>query len=242
MAEARILVTTSWDDGHTLDTRLAQLLADCACKGTFYVSPLSRELSQANRLSKSSLLDLSTRFEVGSHTLTHPKLTKLRPTEADHEITAGKSTLEDIIGKPVTSFCYPYGAYDLSHVEMIRQAGFRVGRTTRRFNTEGSVDPLQMATTTHAARYKADVVNVPRVTVSPVTMLRTWRNWDELARRVFERAYVDGGVIHLWGHSWEIEQNSDWSRLSRLLNELASHDNVTMLTNAELGEYMRNAA
>jgi peptidoglycan/xylan/chitin deacetylase (PgdA/CDA1 family) len=124
-----VLVTTSWDDGHALDTKLADLLHDCGCQGTFYISPLSREIPAANRLSHSALRDLSTTFEVGSHTLTHPKLTEIAPSQAEHEITDGKRAVEEIIGGPITSFCYPYGAYSREHVDMVRRAGFRVGRT-----------------------------------------------------------------------------------------------------------------
>lgn len=143
-----VLVTTSWDDGHALDTKLAHLLQDCGCRGTFYVAPLSHEISAGNRLSHSALRDLSTTFEVGSHTLTHPRLTEIAPSQADREITDGKRAVEDIVGGPVTSFCYPYGAYNQQHVDMVRRAGFLVGRTTRRFSVERSLDPLQMATTT----------------------------------------------------------------------------------------------
>jgi peptidoglycan/xylan/chitin deacetylase (PgdA/CDA1 family) len=231
-----VLVTTSWDDGHALDAKLADLLHSCGCPGTFYVAPLSHEIPRAHRLSHAALGDLSTRFEVGSHTLTHPKLTEIDPARAEGEITDGKRAVEDIIGGPVTSFCYPYGAYHQEHVAMVRRAGFRVGRTTRRFSVEASPDPLQMSTTTHAARYKADGLRVVRLTASPPNIVRTWRNWDILARRVFQGVYERGGVIHLWGHSWEIEQNADWSRLARLLRELSSHDGVTMVTNAELAE------
>jgi peptidoglycan-N-acetylglucosamine deacetylase len=230
-----VLVTTSWDDGHALDTKLAHLLEECGCRGTFYISPRSHEIAAGDRVSHSALRDLSTRFEVGSHTLTHPRLTELSPSQAEQEITDGKRAVEDIIGGPVTSFCYPYGAYDQRHVDMVRRAGFSVGRTTRRFSVERSADPLQMATTTHAARYKADGVRVLRLTASPPKFVRTWRNWDVLARRLFGDVFEHGGVIHIWGHSWEIDKNSDWSRLSSLLRELAGHDDVTMVTNAVLG-------
>jgi peptidoglycan-N-acetylglucosamine deacetylase len=231
-----VLVTTSWDDGHALDTKLAEVLDGCGCQGTFYIAPQSHEIAAGNRLSHAALRDLSTKFEVGSHTLTHPKLTALSPAQAEWEINEGKRAVEDIIGAPVTSFCYPYGAYDRPHVEMVRRAGFSVGRTTRRFSVERSADPLQMSTTTHAARYKADGMRVLRLTTSPPEFVRTWRNWDVLARRLVEEVLERGGVIHIWGHSWEIEKNADWSRLSSLLRELAGHDNVTMVKNSALAE------
>jgi peptidoglycan/xylan/chitin deacetylase (PgdA/CDA1 family) len=239
VADPQILITTSWDDGHELDTKMAAFLADHGYSGTFYVSPLSREIPPRNRISDSSLRDLSARFEVGCHTLTHPHLTRISSTDAAHEISDGKRAVEDMIGQVVSSFCYPYGDYNLSHVEMVRAAGFCVGRTTRRFSVAMSPDPLQMSTTTHAARYKADGLRIPRRTASPIKVIRMWRNWDILARRVFEEAYEQGGVIHIWGHSREIEDNTDWRRLASLLDELAGHDNVKMLTNGELGERIR---
>jgi peptidoglycan/xylan/chitin deacetylase (PgdA/CDA1 family) len=241
VADPQVFVTTSWDDGHELDTKMAALLADHGCRGTFYVSPRSREIPPERRISSSSLLDLSNRFEVGCHTLTHPHLTRLSPSDAAREITDGKKAIEEVLGQPVSSFCYPYGAYDSTHVEMVRAAGFRVGRSTRRFSVTVASDPLQMSTTTHAARYKRDGGRVARRTASPRKAIRMWRDWDMLARSVFEEAYGRGGVIHIWGHSWEVEENGDWQRLSCLLSELAARDNVTMLTNAELGEHMRLA-
>jgi peptidoglycan/xylan/chitin deacetylase (PgdA/CDA1 family) len=238
VGDPEIFVTTSWDDGHELDAKLAALLADHGCNGTFYVSPQSHEISAEKRISNTALSDLATEFEVGGHTLTHPHLTRLSPSDALAEITDGKRALEDVVGKPVTSFCYPYGAYRPEHAEMVTAAGFRVGRTTQRFSLAPS-DPLQMPTTTHAASYRRDGWQAARRATSPFNLVRMWRHWDVLARRVFEEAHKFGGVIHIWGHSWEIEKNSDWQRLSILLGELADCENVTMLTNAELGARMR---
>ena len=124
---------------------------------------------------------------------------------------------------------------------MVKEAGCLVGRTIRRFSIGCDGDPLQMATTMHAARYKADAWRIAR-TVSPTRMLHMWRNWDVLARSAFQEVSAYGGVIHLWGHSWEIEQNNDWGRLASLLGELSRLRNVTMVTNAELGEHMRAVA
>jgi peptidoglycan/xylan/chitin deacetylase (PgdA/CDA1 family) len=221
--------------------KVAGVLQDCGCQGTFYVSPLSHEIPTRARLRAADICDLSATFEVGSHTLTHPHLSSLSPVEAAREISDGKRAVEDIINRPATSFCYPYGAYRAEHVEMVKEAGCLVGRTIRRFSVGCDGDPLQMATTTHAARYMADAWRIARA-VSPTRMMRTWRNWDVLARSVFQEAYAHGGVIHLWGHSWEIEQNNDWGRLASLLRELSSLSNVTMLTNAQLGEHMRAVA
>ena len=89
--------------------KVAGILQDCGCRGTFYVSPLSHEIPTRARLRAADICDLSATFEVGSHTLTHPHLTRLSPAEAAREIGDGKRAVEDVINRPATSFCYPYG-------------------------------------------------------------------------------------------------------------------------------------
>ena len=68
-----------------------------------------------------------------------------------------------------------------------------------------------------------------------------WRNWDLLGRRLFEEVRSNGGVFHLWGHSWEIDANDDWRRLRSVLDELADQD-VVFLTNGELATELQGAS
>ena len=133
MPERKVMVTTSWDDGHELDAKLALELDNYGLTGTFYVSPQSAEMPSQKRIRGATLCDLAQRFEIGGHTLTHPCLTRLALDDAAREINQGKEALQEIIGRTVTSFCYPYGAYGAQHVELVRAAGFLAARTIRRF-------------------------------------------------------------------------------------------------------------
>ena len=151
-----VAVTTSWDDGHALDLRLAELLDRHQVSGTFYVAPENIEIPAADRLSRADLVNLAKRFEIGAHTLTHRRLPGLSDNEARREIVGGKETVESIIGAPVTAFCYPGGQYDPRHVELVCGAGFRVARTVRRFATRLPADLLQMPTTVQAYRHLVD--------------------------------------------------------------------------------------
>ncbi len=47
--------------------------------------------------------------EIGSHTLTHPDLRRLPEGELCRELGDSKRQLEDRLGRPVESFCYPRG-------------------------------------------------------------------------------------------------------------------------------------
>ncbi len=63
-------------------------------------------------------------FEIGAHTLTHPRLTGLDDERLVREIVDSKHRLEDLIGSQVSSFSYPYGDCDERVIAATVQAGF----------------------------------------------------------------------------------------------------------------------
>ena len=133
------LVSFSWDDGHVLDLKLADLLDIYGVKATFYVCPPAQAGEGANlagdKLSGPQLRALSERFEIGAHTVTHPLLTTVDDDRARDEICLSKVQLEDVLGDSVISFCYPGGRRLPQHVAMVEQAGFKLARTIRRYTT-----------------------------------------------------------------------------------------------------------
>ena len=61
------------------------------------------------------------------------------------------------------------------------------------------------------------------------------RNWATLARRLLQRTLRVGGVFHLWGHSWELDQAGLWSRLDDVLKMMGDvRDQAPCLTNGRL--------
>lgn len=227
-----VIVTTSWDDGHVLDHRLAALLDRYDLEATFYIAPRNVELSPSDRLTAAGTGELAARFEIGGHTLNHLRLTTLPDDQARREVISGKEALEDVIGKPVESFCYPCGAYNATHPPMVEQAGFSSARTVRRWVT-GSSAPFEMATAVNAYRHLVDALPVLRLGHGrPRHALQFFWNWDALAIALFDQVLVSGGIFHLWGHSWEIDGNGDWERLERVLAHISHRDQVVYLDNA----------
>ena len=49
-------------------------------------------------------------MEIGSHGVTHTKLTELSDKELINELVSSKHFLEDIIGREVHTISYPHGA------------------------------------------------------------------------------------------------------------------------------------
>lgn len=63
-------------------------------------------------------------IDIGSHTLTHPDLTTLQEASLREEIVQGKAALEEMTGRPVKCFAYPFGLYNPKAVAVVRDAGF----------------------------------------------------------------------------------------------------------------------
>ncbi len=64
-------------------------------------------------------------FEIGSHTVSHPMLTKLSDADLRRELVDSKLRLEQITGKEVASLSYPYGDYDQRVLDACVEAGYR---------------------------------------------------------------------------------------------------------------------
>lgn len=60
-------------------------------------------------------------WEIGAHTVTHRPLTKLSAEDARREIVESKTTIEDRLGKPVTTFAYPFGLMNAASRECVRE-------------------------------------------------------------------------------------------------------------------------
>lgn len=87
---------------------------------------------------------LAAGHRIGSHTLTHPRLTELTDAAAREELRASRALLEDKFQRPVTDFCYPYGAYDERIRDLVADAGYETAVTVRPGVVFPDTDPLQL--------------------------------------------------------------------------------------------------
>jgi peptidoglycan/xylan/chitin deacetylase (PgdA/CDA1 family) len=92
----------------------------------------SRLLDRSGYMTRNQLLEMDAGgVTIGAHSRNHPDLRACNPRELESEIRGSKEDLEDLIGKPVTSFAYPTGLLDDRVVEAVRAAGFTSAITTR---------------------------------------------------------------------------------------------------------------
>lgn len=89
-------------------------------------------------------LAASGHVEIGGHTLTHPRLSKLTPEQQAHEIQENKRQLEALLGHPLLSFAYPYGDMNESAKEQAIAAGYRFAVATNSGPKAMHQDPYQI--------------------------------------------------------------------------------------------------
>ena len=120
-----------WADAVTV---VAPLLEELGVRATFYVSPGRWGAQQpdvdgeAGRLlSKGEAAGLAARgMELGSHSMTHPDLTKLDDAALRHELEASKAAVEQLTGRPCRTFAHPFGLYDARVARAAEDAGYEL--------------------------------------------------------------------------------------------------------------------
>ncbi|MGH3100184.1 MAG: polysaccharide deacetylase family protein, partial [Thermoleophilia bacterium] len=63
-------------------------------------------------------------MEIGSHSVTHPRLSGLDPETLVREVEDSRQMLGEIVNAPIEGFSYPYGAVDGQAVRAARKAGY----------------------------------------------------------------------------------------------------------------------
>jgi peptidoglycan/xylan/chitin deacetylase (PgdA/CDA1 family) len=132
----------SLDDGRMPDLEAAKLLDRYNVKATFYI-PGNCELND------DEIKLLSTKHEIGSHSVSHPELTHIGYTDVMNELIVSKDVLENITGKEVTKFCYPRGKYNENVKKLVKKAGYKEARTTHINCIEFPKDPFETKTSIH---------------------------------------------------------------------------------------------
>lgn len=110
--------------------------------------------------------------EVGSHTRQHVDLTATRESECRLEMTLGKTELEACVEKPVDHFCYPYGRYESTHVDLADELGYMTATTTQRSRCLSRTDLLLLPR-----------VPVLRSTSLPVFWLKIATAYEDLHKK-----------------------------------------------------------
>lgn len=213
-----MIFTTSWDDGHPCDERVAEMLDRYGLVGTFYIPIRNREGHPV--MDVAAMRELDREFEVGSHTLDHIYLPDLPTDERNFQILSGKQQLEDVLGHAVGGFCYPGGKVNAAVRQAVIDAHFDYARGISNFWLNCGVDRFEVPTTIQFYPHRRQVLwrNFVKggnyserfCAFNSVAAATDWLS--AMKHLVVSQAETDN-VVHIWGHSWEIDKNDLWSPL-----------------------------
>lgn len=119
-------VCLTFDDGYLSNHKvLFPLLKRYQAKATIF---LSREtvFPQAPLLGEAEICEMlqSGLVEFGAHTISHAHLPELPDKQAEAEILQSKHRVENLTGKPCTTFAYPFGQFTSRDIDILKRNGF----------------------------------------------------------------------------------------------------------------------
>lgn len=205
-----MLIKASFDDGTVQDLRVAELMRKYDVETIFYWPVMPEAVNEAAgriSLTNKEMSEIAKDFEIGSHTITHPLLTRIPIEQARVEIEQSKTMLEEKFDQNIISFCYPRGYSNPAIQEAVVEAGYLNARSVLVGYVHQTENPFFEQTAVHVACNRKEYAGA---------------DWLEYALKLLDIAIkVPNSIYHFFGHSWECEQNNQWKKLEVLCQELS---------------------
>ncbi len=152
-------IIISFDDGY-LDTyeRAFPVLSKFGMRAVIFVVAdtgtttnkwdLALGRSEAKLMNEQQILELHTAGnEIGSHSITHPKLTVVSRQEAWEQISRSRILLEIMLNSPVRTFSYPYGILNKEIRGLVADAGYSMACAAWSGPIRFETDPFEIRRT-----------------------------------------------------------------------------------------------
>ena len=219
-------LTFSFDDGNEDDVRLVEIMNRYGLKGTFNLN--SGSLTKASvwkycgekdvrHLNFYEYPNLYDGHEIAGHTYTHPHLELLDRKTLDNQIRLDKKLLKFLYGREIRGMAYPYGTYNEEVVEVLAENGMEYSRTVK-------------------ATHGFDLPDVP-LTWHPTCHFRE-KEIYHLAERFFKCLDEKDMLFYIWGHSYELVTEEDWTWFEDFCAFISNRPDVHYCTNIEVLDSM----
>lgn len=205
-------IVASIDDGSYYDVEIAKVFLKYDIPVIMYLTVGHVNLARIKgypALTEPQVKWLAKHCEIGSHTVTHPLLTRIPLEEAYNEILDSKNMLEVEFNRTITKFCYPRGYSNPEIQQMVVEAGYDSARSTLVGYLDESENPYMEQTTLHAGCNRKEYGG---------------RTWQEYGLDMLDKAKEQKNAqYHIWLHGWEIMRNNGIGDLKALLRELCKY-------------------
>ena len=225
----RKALTLSYDDGTIYDKKLVSLLKKYDMKATFNLNSGllgQKEHRMINGIntdfSQIEPWEVKTVYadqEVASHTVNHSSIVGLSPNMGAAEVLKNKQKLEELTGRPVRGFAYPYGSYNELAEEILSACGIEYARTADSSNDfDIPQDFLEWHPTCHH--------DAPEL----LKLAEKFCNDDSLQPQLF----------CIWGRSYEFAQKDNWQVLEEFMKYVSDYrEKIWFATSIEIVDYVK---
>jgi peptidoglycan/xylan/chitin deacetylase (PgdA/CDA1 family) len=213
-------LTLSYDDGVEQDRRLVEILNRYGIKATFNLnSGLQSGASQwtrgdvvIRRMNIAGIPELYRGHEIAVHSLTHPHLENLDKETVANELEQDKINLERIFGTEIYGMAYPFGTFNDTVVEVVRNCNLRYARGVK-------------------STYSFDIPQ-DLLAYQP-TIHHNDKSLMELAETFIKLKPSKPSVFYLWGHSYEFEVDNNWQVIEDFCRLVSGRDDIYYATNSQ---------
>ena len=225
----RKALTFSYDDGTIYDKKLVSLLKKYDMKATFNLNSGllgQKEHRMINGIntdfSQIEPWEVKTVYadqEVASHTVNHSSIVGLSQNMGAAEVLKNKQKLEELTGRPVRGFAYPYGSYNELAEEILSACGIEYARTADSSNDfDIPQDFLEWHPTCHH--------DAPEL----LKLAENFCNNDSLQPQLF----------CIWGRSYEFAQKDNWQVLEEFMKYVSDYrEKIWFATSIEIVDYVK---
>lgn len=225
----RKALTFSYDDGTIYDKKLVSLLKKYDMKATFNLNSGllgQKEHRMINGIntdfSQIEPWEVKTVYadqEVASHTVNHSSIVGLSQNMGAAEVLKNKQRLEELTGRPVRGFAYPYGSYNELAEEILSACGIEYARTADSSNDfDIPQDFLEWHPTCHH--------DAPEL----LKLAEKFCNDDSLQPQLF----------CIWGRSYEFAQKDNWQVLEEFMKYVSDYrEKIWFATSIEIVDYVK---
>ena len=223
--------TMSYDDGWAQDKRFSDIVTPYGIKATFNI--ISRDIGKDKILTKEEIKEyiLNRGHEIAVHGAEHRANGLQRPIGGIQDILTCRLELEKEFGIIVRGMAPAWTGVKLfqngTSFEDVKRYLKNLDIAYIRYTADNNdfylpSDWYCWKTSTHhqsahALAYVEKFVNLKEPTVTARRMPR---------------------LLHVWGHTYEFDNNNNWDRLEQICQMINSQDDIWCATNMEIYEYV----
>ncbi|MDD4879447.1 MAG: polysaccharide deacetylase family protein [Candidatus Omnitrophica bacterium] len=140
----RNIAVVTFDDGY-LDNYINAfpVLKEYKVPATIFV--ISGSIGKPDFLTAAQMKEMSDAgIDIESHSVTHPFIEGTTEEGFKREAVGSKKAIEAITGKPVYTFCFPYGGFNDFTRGILRDAGYKAGFVTMPRDNSIALDPYRL--------------------------------------------------------------------------------------------------